>query len=92
MGYQGLVQSSKKGLPKKPFSVVHSMRLSSNLLHGTVIIVPIFTRFENCVFAYPALLHPIYIISHHAFNRMVQTADRGRIISLIDSNDNVQLT
>lgn len=68
------------------------MRLSSNLLHGTVIIVLISTRFKKCVFAYPALSHPIYIISHHAFNRMVQAADRGRIISLINSNDNVQLT
>lgn len=69
------------------------MRLSSNLLHGTVIIVPIFTRFENAflrIRRYP--IHPIYILSHHAFNRMVQTPDRGRIISLIDSNDNVQLT
>ena len=69
------------------------MRLFPNLLHGTVIIVPISTRFENAflrIRLYP--IHPIYILSHHAFNRMVQTADRGRIISLIDSNDNVQLT
>lgn len=69
------------------------MRLSSNLLHGTVIIVLISPALKNAflrIRLYP--IHPIYIISHHAFNRMVQAADRGRIISLINSNDNVQLT
>ncbi len=69
------------------------MRLSSHLLHGTVIIVLISTRLKNAFLRIRlSPIHPIYIISHHAFNRMVQAADRGRIISLINSNDNVQLT